>query len=502
MASTSERDLQHAWEDHDASSGWERAVREDEDGNIIGLSEAADPADLVRLRRKRLAKSDYARSGRRVVRDMIRYLFLVVDCSRAMTERDSALGPGKTRMDVILNLVADFTNEYYDQNPLSHLGIIAVRDGEAEMLTPLSGSRRAHGLALVAARDEINQSMASGKDGGEFSLQNGLEVAGRSLGHVPRHGSREVLVLAGALSTCDPGDVLVDTLPRLRAAGVRVSCVALAAEMHVCRKIAEETGGVVGVCMDREHLRDLVMGQCVPPPSRPGDGDSDGGDRGGRGKRMKRCDFVKMGFPTRESSAVPTLIHATRDKKLFAKTGYLCPRCKAKASELPTDCAVCGLKLVLAPHLARSFHHLFPVPPFAEVPEEVDVAPAGEGGMRAGTIPVPTPSAAVAIVSSSTVNSGGRIVDINDSLLVSSNDCDRCCYACLKPIGVRPLEVKASKKGRNSTAKQQRPGRPSGNPVETLRFQCPDCQNVFCADCDAFLHETLHNCPGCLCQIS
>lgn len=498
--SAAQRDLQHDWESHDAASGWERAVREDEHGNIIGMSEAADPADLVRLRRKRIAKSDFSRSGRRVVRDMIRYMFLVVDCSRAMTERDAALGPGKTRMDVALNLAADFVSEFYDQNPLSHLGIVAIRDGEAEMLTPLSGSRRAHGLALAAARDEINASLASGGDGGEFSLQNGLEVAGRSLGHVPRHGSREVLVLAGALSTCDPGDVLVDTLPRLKAAGVRVSCVALAAEMHVCRKIAEETGGVMGVCLNRDHLRDLVTGQCVPPPSRPDadDGDGDGGDGH---RRVRRCDFVKMGFPMRESSAVPTLIHATRDRKLFAKTGYLCPRCKAKASELPTDCAVCGLKLVLAPHLARSFHHLFPVPPFGEVPEEVDVAPTLEGGVRAGTAPVPVSSAAAAVVSSSTVNSGGRTVEIDDSLLVSSTDCDRCCYACLKPVGVRPLEKKTPKKGKGGSAQQQQPGRPTGNPVETLRFQCPDCQNVFCADCDTFLHEALHNCPGCLCKV-
>ena len=58
---------------------------------------------------------------------------------------------------------------------------------------------------------------------------------------------------------------------------------------------------------------------------------------------------------------------------MFGLTGYICPRCRAKASDLPTDCAVCGLKLVLAPHLARSFHHLFPVPPFVEVPDDVSL---------------------------------------------------------------------------------------------------------------------------------
>ena len=33
---------------------------------------------------------------------------------------------------------------------------------------------------------------------------------------------------------------------------------------------------------------------------------------------------------------------------------------------------MCGLTLVSSPHLARSYHHLFPVPPFAEVgPDEL-----------------------------------------------------------------------------------------------------------------------------------
>ena len=36
--------------------------------------------------------------------------------------------------------------------------------------------------------------------------------------------------------------------------------------------------------------------------------------------------------------------------------------------ELPGGCHVCGLTLVSSPHLARSYHHLFPVRPFREVP--------------------------------------------------------------------------------------------------------------------------------------
>ena len=34
--------------------------------------------------------------------------------------------------------------------------------------------------------------------------------------------------------------------------------------------------------------------------------------------------------------------------------------------------------------------------------------------------------------------------------------------------------------------------------VKTMKFKCTKCREVFCFSCDMFLHETLHNCPGCL----
>lgn len=48
-------------------------------------------------------------------------------------------------------------------------------------------------------------------------------------------------------------------------------------------------------------------------------------------------------------------------------TGYLCPQCLSKHCELPLECRACGLTLVSAPHLARSYHYLFPVDPFKEM---------------------------------------------------------------------------------------------------------------------------------------
>ncbi|GLT97398.1 hypothetical protein SLE2022_149650 [Rubroshorea leprosula] len=73
-----------------------------------------------------------------------------------------------------------------------------------------------------------------------------------------------------------------------------------------------------------------------------------------------------MGFPRRtEEGGSISICSCHKEAKVGA--GYTCPRCKARACELPTECHICGLTLVSSPHLARSYHHLFPIPPFDEV---------------------------------------------------------------------------------------------------------------------------------------
>ena len=467
-----------------------------------------------------------------------------------------------------MNMCSAFVLEYYDQNPLGHLGIVLVREGEAEMLTTLGGSPKRHTLALGAAL--LNEMKRGGMEniGGEFSLQNGIEVAGRSLGYAPRYGSREIVVVTSALATCDPGDILMETLPRLLHAGIRVSTVSMQAEMHICKRLADETGGLAGVCLDGRHLRDLIMGHAIPPPvsaSHLEDGDdiatsNANGDNSQHPHQQEHelvCEFVTMGFPSKDGGDVPTLVHSTggvasngnnnngafsinpaavddrRNNRLiaFARTGYVCPRCRSRCSDLPSDCAVCGLRLILAPHLARTFHHLFPVRPFEEL-EEAHVVSSEidrdatmsdvngghlNGNMGLEALPVVsssayTPigsissSAAVSYVVSSTVSSSNvvevqqngsqnnhdtntKIINIGPSLVANSTDCDRCCFGCLKIIGCKPL---SSSSGDNREVAEESEA--------ILRFQCPECKNVFCPDCDAYLHETLHNCPGCLCN--
>eukprot|EP01052_Picozoa_sp_SAG31_P029741 SAG31_NODE_2983_length_4824_cov_319.300741_3_plen_146_part_00 len=68
-----------------------------------------------------------------------------------------------------------------------------------------------------------------------------------------------------------------------------------------------------------------------------------------------------MGFPRylqRNSVALAT------SSNEFTNAGYSCPRCNSILTELPVDCPVCGLPNVTSSALARSFHHLFPVPAY------------------------------------------------------------------------------------------------------------------------------------------
>lgn len=80
---------------------------------------------------------------------------------------------------------------------------------------------------------------------------------------------------------------------------------------------------------------------------------------------MSVASLVRMGFPQRGAEDAVALCACHREVKIGG--GYTCPRCKARVCELPTQCHICGLTLVSSPHLARSYHHLFPVAPFEEV---------------------------------------------------------------------------------------------------------------------------------------
>ncbi|KIY47336.1 TFIIH basal transcription factor complex, subunit SSL1 [Fistulina hepatica ATCC 64428] len=375
-------------------------VQEDAEGSLQGTVNDW----LARDRRKRLQGP-----GTAIRRTIIRHLVLILDLSDSMMDRDMR----PTRFDLTLQYARQFINEWFDQNPLGQIGIVGMRAGLGERISDMSGNPQ-DVLKSISERHKLEPT-------GDPSLQNAIELASNSMNHLPTHSSREILIIFGSLTTCDPGNIH-DTLDACVNDKIRVSIVSLAAEMKICRELCDKTGGQFGVALNEGHFRDLLF-ELVPPPAQHA------ATRLKNAQFNPSADLMLMGFPTRlPDSSPPSLCVCHSDLK---SKGFLCPRCLAKLCDVPTDCDICGLMIVSSPHLARSYHHLFPVKPYAAILSE------------------------------------------------GLDDAAARCHACARPF----------------------PSTPMANVAEGIspldRYRCPQCNCDFCSECDMFIHDVLHSCPGC-----
>lgn len=205
---------------------------------------------------------------------------------------------------------------------------------------------------------------------------------------------------------------------------IRVGIVGLAAQVSICRELCAKTNGgddtVYGVALNEQHFRELMMDVTTPPVT--------------YSQKQSVSSLLMMGFPSRTVEPFPSLC-ACHSKPSCG--GYLCSRCSSKVCSLPAECPACGLTLILSTHLARSYHHLFPLINWVEVPWK-----------RASK---------------------------------SSN-----CFAC--GISFPPVPPEEQWQATESHAK--------GMSISS-RYECTVCGNHFCIDCDLFAHEVVHNCPGC-----
>ncbi|KAJ1990120.1 hypothetical protein H4R33_001838 [Dimargaris cristalligena] len=281
----------YAWEEEYKRS-WD-GIREDEGGSLTSMV-----ANLQQQKKRRRRLRDTAS----VQRGIIRHVIIILDMSSAMLDKD--LRP--SRLELVLSNLEAYIAEYFDQNPLSQLGIIVTRDGKAEKITELGGNPMDHIRALKNKRHTNAR--------GEPSLQNALEIAMNTLGHAPAHGTREIQLVFGSLTSCDPGNIQL-TIKAAVTKHMRCSMVHLAAEVRVFRELCTTTGGTFNVVMNEAHFKDLLFESIPPPPLHSG--------------RTKASDLIQMGFPKKIVDRIPTI-------------------------------CVC-------PHLARSYHHIFPVPNFKEL---------------------------------------------------------------------------------------------------------------------------------------
>lgn len=230
--------------------------------------------------------------------------------------------------------------------------------------------------------------------------------------------------------------------------------VGLSAQVAICEELCSKTNGddnnsgAYAVALHEQHFRDLFLAATTPPVTRTAE--------------QQHASLLMMGFPSRALAAVDRItVCACHNRP--SREGYACTRCRAKVCRLPAECPACGLTLILSTHLARSYHHLFPLRNWVEVPWT-------EAGRSAA------------------------------------------CYSCLAPF---PAVSKARLKGKGKQTQREGGGGGSAEttaasgsgPVvpapevkgvsESGRYACQVCGNHFCIDCDVFAHEVIHNCPGC-----
>uniref|UniRef100_A0A5K3ENM7 General transcription factor IIH subunit n=1 Tax=Mesocestoides corti TaxID=53468 RepID=A0A5K3ENM7_MESCO len=397
------------------ASGYEKtwdAIKEDQSGSL-----ATDLERLVRdahakLRQKRRRSNAAGETGFLRL-GMMRHLYLILDLSSAMMERD--LKPN--RLLCSIKWLAKFVEDYFDQNPTSQLGIIAMAGSKTERITELSGSPARHLVAL----EELSKRQCIG----EPSIQNALTMAESRLRYMPAHSSREIILVVASLTTCDPGDIH-QTIQSLITHRIRCSVISLAVEVFVHRAIAEATQSSLHVILDAAHLK-ATLQELVPPQTV---------------SEESEATLIRIGFPHSKPSDfeqfpvkncmchLPSILNNNAPtvgswSPLKATASYICPRCRAVYCELPVECTVCGITLVAAPHLARAYHHLFPLLTFTEVPRSEN----------------------------SSISDGGG---------------PYCCAGCGVFLSSKPAA-----------------------------YKCTKCGNSFCADCDIFLHDSVHSCPTC-----
>jgi transcription initiation factor TFIIH subunit 2 len=449
-------------------------VQEDAAGNLI---------PILPSERERSQFSKKSRINKSIRRGLIRFFIIAIDLSHAAGEKDYR----PSRLEVCKNALSQFILNYYDQNPISQLSLISTQDRISEKLTDLSGNSRSH----------INKLQSLYEVKGLASLQNTLFLAFNILKHIPSYGSREILIVYSSLSTCDPGNIF-ETISQLKQLHIRVNIICLSAEIHFCKQITEMTKGFYAVAMDSSHLTELLNVLITPPADLRDSKES----QLQNGIKMK-SDFIYMGFPKRSIELYSSFCYDDKQVTMTSMS-FICPRCLTKTMDIPTICAVCHLQLNSSSHIARSFHHLFPVSSFLECTVVKDIERITENTIFYAEVyeKVEDVHHKKRLKIEETVENVIEIPDTPPPPPPPSDSQEMDSSPPPPPPLSPPLPSMTNGESERILLNKEK-ARCKGcyqllTKENKVIFQCPNCYFFFCIDCDIFIHESLHNCPSCL----
>ena len=437
-------------------------LRTDESGNLVSSTlETQRKRRRIRLERP---------TG--VHLRMIRYVIIAVDVTRHMDIKPFEGGMRPSSLIVATRELARFVRMFLDANPLCRVAIHRTghesHGSSAERVEDFSSN-----AAILEAR-LLAMGRASPPKRGGISLQNVLTLAKQSFEGVPSYAAKELLFVHSAITTRDAGDVH-DCIERVRDAGIRCSVVSLSAQVRIFELAAQLTHGLFNVAEDELSLRRILESHVVPAPQvRAGDGGAEGSGGASSSSSSSTSStaiatarFIEMGFPTFEQGMpmpkpATSRVRGTHENSFaFSTSGYTCPRCLTFVGEngLSLPCPTCGILLSASKDLARSYHHLFPVAPFEELPvlRCVELAKAGCTACAGCNRQLLPPWRA------------GTAGEWQGEVWLR---CPRCGPS---------VECSSSSSSSSSSS--------------ATASDAPAI--VFCDACDALIHDSLHNCPGC-----
>ena len=291
----------------------------------------------------------------------------------------------------------------------------------------------------------------------------------------------------GALLTIDPGDIH-DTISALITDRIRVSIVGLSAQVAICQELCSRTNAGDDsqyiVATNADHFQSLLLAATTPPVART---------------REHACpNLLQMGFPSRTLDRPDAAVMLCVCHNQPHREGYRCTRCGAKVCKLPVECPSCGLTLIMSTHLARSYHHMFPLPMYREV--------GWEDARQSGSVACFACHHAFPIIPTDKGRKKSHATKVLLQHHGGGGGQGGGRWTATKMVGPGDDQEKTISNGDNDevdVADEQRHENNNSNAnkegvSESGRYACTLCGMHFCIDCDVYAHEVIHNCPGCL----
>lgn len=338
-----------------------------------------------------------------------------------------------------------------------------MRNGVSTLISEVNGLPQYHidKIRQVKARQHNRY-----EPKGDPSLQNALEMS-RSLlkynfgnTNSDTKNSKEVLLIFGALFTSDPGDIH-QTIDSLVKDEIKVKVIGLSAQVAICQELVNRTNhlpkGTIsknyGVIMNEYHFKELLMDCVIPLPIAEKEISQNTSKKG--------IPLIKMGFP---SKFQPNLSYNLNNSNFTIDFPVLNASHPTEGSVASNPSTTVQTNTIVNNHIVGY-----------QCPQCKN---------KVCNLPTICPVCGLMLIlSTHLARSYHHLVplapftEVPVASTYTSNHCNGCLL--LFPKGVK----KSSEQSLES--------------LTSSRYRCMKCKQDYCIDCDVFIHETLHNCPGC-----